>query len=75
MSKREQRARQRHERLEVLDYPRTHEARDCHLCGGTGWTDSSAEIRADRGDPNPDDTTCVACDGTGTEPAHVRGTE
>jgi len=41
------------------------EAPDCRVCGGDGFTDGSAEMRADRGDPNPHDTTCVACGGSG----------
>ena len=39
---------------------------DCRICGGDGWTDGSAELKADRGDAYPT-TECVGCNGTGKE--------
>jgi hypothetical protein len=49
--------------IDVLDIP---PERDCRICGGDGWTDGSAELRAERGDRSGD-TTCVGCNGTGKE--------
>jgi len=40
---------------------------DCRICGGSGWTDGSAEIRGERDPAQAHNTTCVGCDGTGTE--------
>lgn len=39
--------------------------KDCHACGGDGWTDGSAELRRDG---RKGDTKCIACGGTGKEP-------
>jgi hypothetical protein len=36
----------------------------CHVCGGEGWTDGSAELRRDGRDG---DTTCIGCGGSGKE--------
>jgi hypothetical protein len=38
--------------------------RNCSICGGDGYTDGSAELRRDG---RTGDTTCLGCDGTGTE--------
>jgi hypothetical protein len=44
---------------------------DCSLCGGDGWTDSSAELRRDGQTGN---TTCIACNGTGKETVTTKKT-
>ena len=49
--------------------PKERGARDCAVCGGDGWTDGSAELRRDG---REGDTTCIACEGSGKEPAPKR---
>lgn len=39
--------------------------KDCHACGGMGWTEGSAELRRDGKTGN---TTCICCGGSGKEP-------
>jgi hypothetical protein len=41
-------------------------ARDCRVCGGSGWTDGSAKLRRDS---NKGSTECIACKGSGKEVA------
>lgn len=52
----------------LLDVHEIVDEISCSLCGGDGWTDSSAEIRGRNNSAHAHDTTCVACDGTGVEP-------
>lgn len=46
--------------------------RDCRVCGGAGWTETSAEMHAESHMTSGYDSTCVACGGTGKEMMHTK---